>query len=295
LLAINIYKLNPENIRVIIPQINQDPTKIYTAIGTGEVHTERQSTGYKEITDLNTTNLDIYPACTPDLLFAWFGCKNSDQACKSFSEQNTAFAAITAQEVIMSGNYPIDIIDVIGYYRKGAKQMVTLETPVNIKDYIRQRTDLRSGKANVQPVVQPVVQQETTIGSTQPAAARPRQGQGILAKMLANQKKFNEKRYPKPVDQPVVHQETTLGSTQQAPTKARTTFDQAFKTQKTAPTKADRTKNTTRTRPGNSLGFNRIPDDDKEMVTSRYSYEYLEPDTPHRYLYKDQDTDNMDL
>ena len=166
LLSINISKLirrfSKDHIRIIMPSTNEDEEEIvYTGIGTDiEIpnKSERPEYMYMEIPE-DKVHVDIYPAFSPDLLLAWFGLLNPDNYI-GISDQNTAFAAITAQEVIMSGNYPIDILEVVAYHKTepllGSNQMEFLPKPISIREYFNQRENIRAGGKVNYPVASTV-------------------------------------------------------------------------------------------------------------------------------------------
>ena len=155
LLCINIFKfvqIYNGTLRVIMPSLTENESDIvYTTIGPNPnipFHTPRSSQ-YKEIQP-GELHLDIYPAFNPILLKKWFGF-DIDRITIGISAQNTAFAAISAQEVIMSGNYPIEILDVLAYYTytntkdKSTLKLTWPKTPIPLKDYLKDRQTYRSG------------------------------------------------------------------------------------------------------------------------------------------------------
>ena len=145
MLSIDIRKIIKEDernktesrIRIITPSTTYDETKkVHTTIGKKVINKKIKAEDIKEIQD--EVHVDIYPACTPELLFTWFGC--GFNRCTGFTYQNTAIAAITAQEVIMSGNYPIDILNVVACHPpNGNGVMKLLEIPMPIRDYCNLR------------------------------------------------------------------------------------------------------------------------------------------------------------
>jgi hypothetical protein len=137
-----IIKENKENVRVVIPSTTYDESKkVHTTIGENVIDQDKKAPDIKEIKDENDVHVDIYPACTPELLYTWFGCHFNK--CSGTTMQNTAFAAITAQEVIMSGNYPIDILEVVACHPRGhgyvGDVMKLLQQPMPIREYCKAR------------------------------------------------------------------------------------------------------------------------------------------------------------